>query len=454
LNNLPKEPRDRQPNRVLFAPPITAPDAGRLQRDASSVTGCAFRVTFLAALLLPFSTGTEAGAVVSFGLPFFGLAALMYAARIATKGLAGSRGAYLLGGLYATTMVAFSFLAPDPAQSLARSIPNFVAYVVFVGLINDVRAGRLPAVAIAKLIALSCALLSAYYLLNFVVAVRAHGLADVSASRSVGGLAALPWGASNSVAAVLAIGYACTLYLYQRTQQPLTLLASGLIILGVAATFSRAGVATVAVITGLSVLALSPQVRRWIPVGATVIAVAGFTLYWLVSFEQVFGEIWADRINEESLQSYGGRFDIWRERFEFISESPLTWVGYYGSLASFDGMSAHNFLLTSWLEMGPLGFVTACMLLTWPLLRLVNVWFASGGPIRRGASVLVAGLLGMSLNLMVEDPNYSQPYIFCFWLFLALCIAHSDRTNQRVQTPIRQLTHAGLKQDLSGRVVK
>ena len=401
---------------------LTSVNRGRLKRlrDACLVGGMA---------LLPFSTSPEVGGVVAFGLPLLCFAAFGYLLELLRFGWRLTPGS-LFGALYVVVILGFSVLAPDPVQSFARSVPNLISFAIFAGLIHELERGSRTTTEVANLLVLSTFILAAYYCLNFALAAMSHGLGEVLVSRVVGGLAGLPWGASNTVAAVLVFGVASCLLLIQATSRRAYLYALGLLCMGVALTFSRGGAVVVALVIALGSLSLPWRHKSLLVIGTLILTILAAFIWSSLSIDNTLDELISDRIETEGVSAFGGRLEIWQERIELIAASPLEWVGYYGSLLAFDGVSAHNFLLTTWIETGPVGVFAALTLLGWPLVRLLWRALSRRNPRQKEAFLLLVGLVGVLLNLMVEDPNFTQPYIVCFWLYLAMCYGEAERARR------------------------
>jgi O-antigen ligase len=277
-------------------------------------------------------------------------------------------------------------------------------------------------VSIARILAISGLILSAYYIAVVVVATQEHGLIAIFAERFVGGVAALPWGATNSIASCLLIAYIaaflCTLDSRYRKIGSLSLL---LIATAILVTVSRNAVIVLILISLMWGVVLGrPRIV------AMVLALSGVFLWALDAHDtDVLTFLYETRLDEGKLSTLNTRTEIWEERFEYFLRNPLNPVGYYGSLSAFDGVSAHNALLTALLEQTALGlllFLGMFGLGLFHLLRRIHSAPATNKQFRLALSV---GLTGIFLNLQFEDANFTQPYIIYFWLLMALVFLSS-----------------------------
>lgn len=378
----------------------------------------------LGLLLVPFSTSVDSGyPVISFGLPLL-LLALAFAvtypvgnAFVLPKAVAP---AMMAAGAVVVVMSTFTFTAPYLDRSLARLAPNLIGFVLVFRLIRMYFNQRELAIEHGlRALAMSGAVMALYFILNMTVAVVQNGLDAVLLERYTGGLAALPWGASNNVSAALVFPHAACHALRWRCRDrwsgPMLLL----ILLAVGLTLSRAGM----LVHGLLFLSACILCRnyRYLFAGFVV----GVALVWIFvrHAREDFDLLMSTRFSADREIS-NGRLGSFSAKSEYFIEHMMAPIGYYGSLFVFNGLTAHNLFLTVLVEQGFPGmiamllFLAACCYALFRTRRLPP----DDRVLRR---VLAAGAIFSFTNLMVEDAYFTQPYIIYFWTYFFIVMMFS-----------------------------
>jgi len=359
-------------------------------------------------VLLPFSTGPESGGVLSFGLPFFVLAALLVPPILARNAARIDGGAVLLATCFVALIVASTVFSLNRGPASVRAAVNLVGFLVFLGRLAMVAFGRYPAQRLARICMLSCAVLSAYFIVNFALAASSHGIGAVILERYVGGAMSLPWGASNTIAQVLLLAFVA----YTTLEDPgprdkaAMVLASCAILL----TFSRS-VGMLMLLMWAIVFGLR---RTVIFAGCVTGGVAALFSAGVLEASR-FEAFLASRLNPEKLMTAGGRFDTMAEKLGYFLANPTEPIGYYASLSVFD-LSAHNYWLTTLVEQSFAAVVVS-------LLFFVYIWAKA---LFKKPNVALAFMVVM-LALMIEDPHFTQPYIMLFWSIVALVVSFEGR---------------------------
>ena len=383
----------------------------------------------LGCTLLGFSTepGATAG-VQAFGLPFFALACLLATPVIflcCNRAVQPAVAVFLqlLFGVVAWMCIT-SLVAPYPWVSLSRALINVMGLVTVLGFVYFATARRGPCVSWripACLCVVATTVIATYFLFNLLQKSLTHGFEVVILERFVGGLMSLPWGASNNIASVLLVGLGLALLL-RRTISPDWLYL--LLVVHLAAiliTFSRNGLAC-----ALLMLLLGLRNRERL----AALLGAGALLGLLMGGDNSWAELQGIDELLENRATGGGdisnaRVDIWIDRLGVVAENPLRFTGYYSTIFVYD-MSAHNFALNTMLEQGLPGLLLALGL----LLGLYTLTWRSEDASTQTHMTFRRLWLVMTLNMAVEDPNFTQPFILVFWLTVAsqvlLRIGHDE----------------------------
>lgn len=372
-------------------------------------------------LLTPFSTSTASGLpVVSFGLPFLLLAVAIGFLRPANDAFVLVRAIVppmLAGAAAVASVTMFAFFSPDPSRSMARVAPHLICYLLAFQLIAVFRSRPDELMRLTlTLIALSGAVMSVYYALHLGLAAAAYGADTVLVERYTGGLAALPWGGTNVIAAALMFPHIACVILRRRYGCRWATPALGLVLLAVLLTTSRAGMIFhgAMLLSGCILAGSFRTLGAWAAI--FLLLLAGFAHYARANFDLLLNT----RFSAERDLS-NGRFDSFLMKWEYIADNPMSPVGYYGSMATFD-LSSHNVFLTVLVEQGPLGL--GCMLLFLGTCACALFHRRRLTPAARLTRRLIAaGSLLAFLNLLVEDANFTQPYMVYFWLYFTAVMA-------------------------------
>lgn len=383
-------------------------------------------------LLLGFSTSPAQGlVVVAFGLPPLAITAALYISlrlrdpmidRIVVPfALAGIS---LVNGLALATLV-----SPTPIESLARFVPNLLGFFLFGYVLSpfyrESDSGLERHEELAALLVVTGSLIGGYFLVRFILAVSTIGFAAVIVDRVTGGVYSLPWGATNVVSSVLILPIFLSFYVSRivgRKVRPILVAGRIVMLAAVAVALSRA--VNISIATGMLLLlfVLRGSARRQLLVFAGLAALA------LVVADEVTGHVlsqqllgaFLDRFQSSDTASLNGRSDIWVTFLGAFSRSPLLGIGYYAALPTLDS-SGHNFLLTSLVERGIVGFALSAIV----LIAAIRYWWrarlvARSIELRFFLATLGVGGFSSLFHLMLEDANFTQPYMIMSWMALSL----------------------------------
>ena len=372
-------------------------------------------------LLLPFSSSPEDGFVLAYGLPLISLSVAL----LAIHCLIGFQWSYSQVLSVQIVIVAFIFIfvmcisliySQHIVPSLGRLIPNLVGFFVFLSVyyLVHIRGYKLKTFEVV-LVAFGT-ILSLYYLTNLFFQIREHGVDAVIVERFTGGIASLPWGASNNISAVLFFSLVSAFICLKSDGRIIWVFAITLISIGILSTLSRTG-AVLLVLTNVGMIFLSKRgnAKLLLSLFVVVLLASGSIYWWSIEGVNSLGIMYSDRFSEETLSSGNGRLEIWADKIEYFWDHPFSPIGYYGSLSVLDGVSAHNYFLTVLLEQGIFGLVASFTFLFWPFVFFL---FKNNTRSELGKMYML-GLSIVLINLLFEDANFTQPYILVFWLFMA-----------------------------------
>lgn len=397
---------------TAFPVPALAGLRGELPRTGkwSFMTGCA---------LLGLSSAPEDSlGVQSFGLPFLLLTLFFGLPNVArlTNSARPVRILALIVTAFASVswMVITCFWSAQPFPSLSRALINVLGLVLFIFFTLVAPGGSMPAILLRRVVfgtTLATSICAAYYVGNLIGVLIEFGPAAVFVERFVGGLMSLPWGASNTIAAVLLLGVGVTL-IHRNLYTPLTLWIALLVqIAAVIFTLSRNGSALMALLVWLGTTRTEHRrILTWLVAVAFIVALVSATI---VDAEAVTALL-DDRLSGgEDLSN--GRVDQWAVMLGHVMSDPFGMVGYYGSIYTFE-LSAHNFLLNTLVEQGFPGLLLAVAF----VYQLFTLRPRTAGTNVRSNPLTYPKLwCVVALNLSFEDPNFTQPYIIVFWLVVA-----------------------------------
>jgi O-antigen ligase len=363
-------------------------------------------------LLMPFSTGIDASVgVQAFGIPVLAIAALtggIAAIGNVSIGLPPRVALFLWTcALSVAWLTICATWSPQPLPSLSRAFVNVLGLALLMCCVLIVarhwsslswRSIGLPVVAASTL-------LSAYYVVNLAWVIHLFGTEAVVLERYVGGLMSLPWGASNTIAAVLLLGLGMAFLLRERMSS-LWLWGIALVhVTAIALTFSRNG-AAMAIL--LLLLGANRVERRFLLIGIGALLFTALAEQQFVAESAALTELIENRLTGGDEVS-NGRLEIWSNKVEYFLNNPWLPTGYYSLLYKFD-FSGHNFAITTLIEQGFPGL----------LLNLALLWQLFAMPAKSGTSRTPMTFQRLwflvTVNMTFEDPHFTQPFIILFWL--------------------------------------
>ena len=393
-----------------------------------------------ALLLLPFSTGNErqvGGAppgtealIVPYALPALALAALVIGASL----LAGAsriryslRYAVGIAVVYVGVVCVFSAYSPSLLGFVYRVTPTLLGFALFLHVLSYASlpppVSRLEVRRVAAWVVASGTVLGAYYIINFVVQTLTHGIVPVLLSRTVGGLASLPWHASNVVAGVLLYPIVIALALVHAPGRAGRSLVAGVLVMTAAVllTMSKGAIGAMLVVLAAHTALLRGARGKLLIVGTVLAGASALVLVLGDAFGTFFelttgtlGGDWSD-----------GRLDRVVEAFAYFRRHPWEPLGYGDSGAVIEG-GAHNMWMAHLLESGPAGVAAFVAVVGLVATRALGTARAVTGPDRRMALLYLAGLGGLTMHLMVETPIYTWQGTTYFWLLTALVTVHHE----------------------------
>lgn len=388
--------------------------------------------------LLPFSTpSSPQSQVVSFGLPLLGMLTVIHivmwcrSPTALREYLPAIAGGFAL--LFSQTLA--TIYSPTPLPSAARWVCNFIGFFVFLYLLSPHlfrmsadRSGSRHVIAIRVLVT-SAAVMSAYFVITFLLAVREWGFATVIVQRYVGGVMALPWGASNVVASALLFPLFMGLYLARPNTEggDSRLLRRGavfVIFIAIAMTLSRGAILATA--CGLVTLGFLMDFRSRARLVVTIALIIGALLavdYGIVSPRLPSGglvQAFLERVQDPDVATLNLRTIEWNEYLESIAKTPFLGSGYYSSLGLHDATS-HNLIITTVAERGVIGLLLSAAIVMYAAAQ-VGKSLLTRELVRRNPVMvyIAAGGVASLVHLMVEDANFTQQYIVYSWVYLAV----------------------------------
>lgn len=411
----------------------------------------------LSLLLLPFSTGhgrqvggvapgTEA-LIIPYALP-----TLLAAAALALAALArgarrvpfGLRYAVALAAVYAAVVTVFSTYSPSLAGFVYRATPTLIGFALFLHVLSVAglprEAARREYVRLAGWVVASGAVLGAYYVVNFAVQTATHGIVPVLLSRTVGGLASLPWHASNVVAGVLLYPLVVCLALLQlrAPRRALLVLAALLMIGAVALTMSKGAIGCMLVLLVGHALILPGATPKLAMAGGAAAAIGVLALVMGEAFG-TFVEVTTGTLGGDWSD---GRLERVADSFTYFLRRPWLPLGYGDSGAVIDGGS-HNIWMAHLVEMGLAGVLgLAGVIVHVAVAALLTAALARGSD-RRTALLFLVGLAALLAHLAVETPLYTWQGTVYFWLLLGLMHVHREVAGGRLAQPRRHPVPVG-----------
>ena len=355
-------------------------------------------------LLLNFSSSPSSGGVISYGTPFLLLAALLFIPVFFNNLRNFGLQFLLLPTLFVAFMFMTSFLAVSPMASIVRAAANFVGYLMFLGLIAASMRHRVSVDSIARVLLMSGAFLALYFLLNMLWQSLALGFRAVILERYVGGAMSLPWGASNTIAQVLLLSVGSYLAIDNKRKKDVVCLL--LIISAILFTFSR----SVSLLLICMLYIILGFKRFAFLIGLGVVATFFYTIFQSGGSME-YDTFLTSRLSVENMQSGNGRLDTAYEKLNYFIMHPFEPIGYYSSIYNFS-LSAHNYWITTLVEQSVFSVMISLL------------FFGSVGRMAlAGSRKVFYGFLVVMCGLMVEDPNFVQPYIISFWVYFAILVS-------------------------------
>jgi len=401
-------------------------ETSQASNSTSWLANWVYRLVFSGLLLLPFSTSPGANSfVVSYGLPILAIAAIAAIFYLFSQNVhfhVSLKGVIWSSSIYVLFLVVFSFFSPEIIPSLGRSLPNVIGFLIFLFILSFSHEQEFSRLKILKkfvfALVLSGSILSIYYIANFAFAAFSNSFAEVILSRGGVGLTRLPWGASNTIAALLVmpmVAAMASLYM-DDARTYFKYFAIFLMIVAIFATLSRTVIVLLIYLFFFqSILTRQFKLLTFF-IGFTLLTV-GFIFF---SYHEVFDLIMLHRLEDlESTLTLMGRTDIWKEFLEYLRKNPFSPIGYYGAAYVF-GYSCHNTFLTTMVEMGITGIII--MVTFYSNLIILTIRAIRQAETRNNNIIIVlfVGLTTILLNLMDEDPNYTQQYIIFFWIYIGV----------------------------------
>ena len=411
----------------------SGPRASGIGRVTSALVG-------LSLLLLPFSTGhgrqvggappgTEA-LIIPYALPRLGLAAAstIAALLLGARRLPSSvRYAVALGAAYSAVVCAFSLYSPSLAGFAYRILPTLLGFTLFLNVLSIAGMprgqARPEAGHITNWLVASGAVLGAYYVVNFVVQTLIHGIVPVLLSRTVGGLASLPWHASNVVAGVILYPlFVALARTHEMERVPrLFVLAILVMIGGVLLTMSKGAIGCMLVVLVVHALLLRSVRGRLLMAAAAAGAVA--VLY--VALGDAFGTFFEVTTGTLGGDWSDGRMERVADAIGYYLRRPWEPVGFADSGTVIAG-GAHNIWTAHLVESGLAGVLTFGGMIGLILVRSVLGALLGHAADRRTALAYLAGLAGVLAHMMVETPIYTWQGSIYFWVFAGLVTVHAE----------------------------
>jgi O-antigen ligase len=402
--------------------------------DKKSYSSHLYIIFSLSMYLLPFSTGTGAGSfVIMFALPFFVLLFFFIAGSLITrKERINYPDDLKLSLIFAIIHFFAIFIASLMNQSLimsfARSIFDFFGFAIFLYITSHASKNQNAALVYSKLSLIfvwSGAIMSAYFIVNFLLAVQQNSLDQVLLERENGGLMSLPWGASNTIAGCLMMPFFLALDRAFNTKslkfnsRAVMFLAMLLIMFAIIVTQSRNVIITLLLgMTFVGVLTknVKPTILFIVTIITIVISIA------LLSGQDL-SSIFEARVGDQAqdVGGFNGRTTLWEASILYFSNHPFSPLGYFGMLGEM-GHTGHNIFLTTLLEQGIFGLVAYILFLLNNLGFCLKKIFEKSlsFAIRRRMTLYLIAMLSMLLQLQFEDSNLTAQNIVYQWIFLAL----------------------------------
>lgn len=376
-----------------------------------SFKGPNYYVLFIVSmLLLSFSSSPSDGAVITYAAPFLFVSCLLFIP-VFLNNLAEVDFRFLIWPvLFVLVMFITSFIAVAPIPSLSRAFTNLLGLFVFLGLIAATMRQRVSVESTVRVLFLSGVVLALYFILNLIYKSYVYGFQKVILERYVGGAMSLPWGASNTIAQVLLLSVASYLAIENKNKWDVLLLL--VICTAIVLTFSRS-----VILLLVCMIFIILGVRRFfLLAGGGLAFLAAYTAFFSKGIKG-YDTFLSTRLSVANMQSGNGRVATALEKLHYFLSHPFDPIGYYSSIYKFS-LSAHNYWITTLVEQSVLGV----------LISLVFFWNVGRMALKTSRSIFYGYLIVM-MGLMVEDPNFVQPYIIVFWVYLSVVVSRGLNLN-------------------------
>jgi hypothetical protein len=365
------------------------------------------RILWVGFLGLPFALLGDSLLVLSLGFPFLCICAF-FGTFLFLESNSLDRTALLLGLFFGISPLIMSAFSPDIGASFIRAASGFVGFLIFAYSVSIAKFKANLVQEYAYIITVSGVILSLYYIINFFIKTLQNDFSKVISDRIVGGLASLPWGASNSISAVIFFSLITSLYLISNSKKRMWLYISTFVLVsGIALTLSRTGILIALCVVVFYVFQKNFLSKLPILIVATLIVVSSL-IAWSVNDSISFQNVFSDRLD---ISDGNGRTDSWVQKLNYLSSNLTSPIGYYGSNYVFEGFTAHNFFITTLVEQSVIGLF-ALSFVFYPFFRFK---LFSGQN-----KIFIVGLFLILCNLFVEDANFTQQYIFISWLYFTM----------------------------------
>lgn len=385
--------------------------------------------------LLPFSTGGGEGSnsvVVTFAFPFllFLTTSIVYNfinRRNRTFYPKELKLSILLALFHVLSILISSLMNQEPHVAFARSIFHLFGFIIFLYITSNASTTNNAALVydkISMIFVLSGFIMSAYFIGNFIFAVQQNSLEQALLERAKGGLLALPWGVSNTIAACLMMPLFSALDRLVNTNEvnsknnKLTLFMMLTMIFAIIVTQSRAVIITLTI--GMTLIGTLTKNRKLILLFFVMVAAI------LLGITSVYGQelegIVAERIGDVgSTEGFNGRTSVWEESAMYFSQNPLQPLGYFGMLGAI-GHTAHNILMTTVIEQGVFGLIAYTFFTISNFSFCKSKLFIKYLPLatKRRAVFYIIAMLSIFVQLQFEDSNLTAQNIVYQWIFLSL----------------------------------
>lgn len=384
--------------------------------------------------LLPFSTGTGAGSfVIMFAFPFLALLFFFIAGSFITrkeriKYPSDLKLSLIFAVIHLFAIFIASLMNQNLIMSFARSVFDFFGFAIFLYITSHASKNENAALVYNKLSLIfvwSGVIMSAYFIVNFLLAIQQNSLDQVLLERENGGLMSLPWGASNTIAGCLmmpfflALDRSFNMQSLKKNSRTVMFLAMLLIMFAIIVTQSRNVIITL--LLGLIFIGiLTKNVKPTILFITTIVTiVASLALFSGQDLSSIFEARVGDQAQD--VGGFNGRTTLWEVSIAYFAIHPFSPLGYFGMLGEI-GHTGHNIFLTTLLEQGILGLIAYILFLInnlgFCLKKIYDKHLSFG--IRRRMTLYLIAMLSMLLQLQFEDSNLTAQNIVYHWIFLAL----------------------------------